>query len=318
VKKDQTVIMTYIERYTNGEFEPVWDDLLALGAKVREEQVYPDALAVARETMRRVRQDIELLINRLVQIGFIFGYDHRIQPAFGEQHPAENRRTYLEMLSWARRQPPVFLSAKQREEETSERGDIPYSFLFDESEGGETLTEAEDEIELPAMAAYIDEIEQVVGPVPCSIRAWYETVGGVNFYGYHAGWHQLCSSFLPNDMAKKLKLTLMTHCDPLLVYPLNKAFIRQLRQEYVPGTRYTFEFAPDRFFKDNYSGGGGSPYSFYLPDARADAWLADPFDMFVRYLRISILSWAGFPGMADWPTVPQEDLTFFTKDLIAF
>jgi len=94
--------------------------------------------------------------------------------------------------------------------------------------------------------------------------------------------------------------------------------MRQLHQEYVPGTRYTFQFAPDRFFKDYYSGGGGSPYSFYLSDARADAWLADPFDTFVRYLRMSILSWAGFPGMADWPSVPKDDLDFLTKDLIAF
>jgi hypothetical protein len=313
--------MSYLERYTNGEYEQVWDNLLALGAQVREEQVYPEALAVAQETMRRVRQNIELLINRLVQVGFIFGYDHRIQPAFGEHHPAENRRTYLERLSWAREQPPVFLSAKQREEEKAERGGIPYSFVFDESEELEeegTLAEAEDEMELPAMAAYIEEIEQVVGPVPCSIRAWYETVGGVNFYGYHAGWHQLCSSFLANAMATQVKITLMTHCDPLQVYPLNRAFMRQFRQDYVPGTRYTFAFAPDRFFKDDYSGGGGSPYSFYLPDASADAWLAEPFDTFVRYLRTSILSWAGFPGMADWPTVPQDDLTFLTEGLIPF
>ncbi len=63
--------MNYLERYTNGEHEQVWDDLLALGAAMREKEVYPDALAVARETMRRVRQNIELLINRLVQIGFI-------------------------------------------------------------------------------------------------------------------------------------------------------------------------------------------------------------------------------------------------------
>ena len=35
--------MLYIERYINGEYEQVWDDLLALGAKVREEQVYLDS-----------------------------------------------------------------------------------------------------------------------------------------------------------------------------------------------------------------------------------------------------------------------------------
>jgi hypothetical protein len=313
--------MSYLERYTGGEYESVWEELQALGSAVRQEPLYSDALAVARETIRRVRQNIEVLINRLVQIGFTFGYDHRIQPAFGEHHPAEDRRTYLEMLSWAREQPPVFLAAKQREEETAERGGIPYSIVFDESKGleeGGTLAEAEDEMELPTMTSSIDEIEQFVGPVPCSIRAWYEIVGGVNFYGYHAGWHQLYCSFLPNDMAKQLQLTLMEPCDPLLVYPLNKAFMRRLRQGYVPGTRYTIVFAPDRFFKDHYSGGGGSPYSYYLPDGSADAWLADPFDTFVRYLRISLLSWAGFPGMAGWPTVPQDDLTFLTKDLIAF
>ncbi len=91
--------MSYLERYTNGEYEQVWDELFHLGMGIRHEDFYPDALAVARETMRRVRQNIELLINRLVQIGFIFGYDHRIQPAFGEHHPAEDRRTYLERLS---------------------------------------------------------------------------------------------------------------------------------------------------------------------------------------------------------------------------
>lgn len=34
----------YLERYLAGEYEQVWDDLVALGAAVREEPVYADAL----------------------------------------------------------------------------------------------------------------------------------------------------------------------------------------------------------------------------------------------------------------------------------
>ncbi len=73
--------MIYLERYASGEHEQIWDDLLALGAKAREGQVYPDALAVARETMGRVRQNIEELIQRLLRIGFVFRYDHLLLTA---------------------------------------------------------------------------------------------------------------------------------------------------------------------------------------------------------------------------------------------
>src|SRR5260221_13151377 len=72
--------MTYLERYTNGEYEPVWNELQALGPAVRQEPVYSDALAVARETMGRARHTIEELIQRLIRIGFVFGYDHPLIP----------------------------------------------------------------------------------------------------------------------------------------------------------------------------------------------------------------------------------------------
>jgi hypothetical protein len=45
--------MSYLERYLTGEHEQVWAELVALGAAVRDEPLYSDALAVARETMRR-------------------------------------------------------------------------------------------------------------------------------------------------------------------------------------------------------------------------------------------------------------------------
>jgi hypothetical protein len=50
-------------------------ELVAIGEHVREEPVYSDAGAIACETMRRVRRNIEQLIPRLVRVGFVFGYD---------------------------------------------------------------------------------------------------------------------------------------------------------------------------------------------------------------------------------------------------
>ena len=64
---------SFLSRYENGEYTEVWAELLALGAQIREEPLYSDALAVARETMRRVRYNIELLLPRLTELGYQFG-----------------------------------------------------------------------------------------------------------------------------------------------------------------------------------------------------------------------------------------------------
>lgn len=64
----------YLERYLDGEDEQVWTELEALGAAVRAEPLYSDALTAACETMRRVRHNIETLILRLESLGYTFGY----------------------------------------------------------------------------------------------------------------------------------------------------------------------------------------------------------------------------------------------------
>jgi hypothetical protein len=66
---------TFLERYVAGDRQQVWDDLLALGARVRDEGVYNDALAVARQTMRQARHNIETVIPRLGAVGYRLGYD---------------------------------------------------------------------------------------------------------------------------------------------------------------------------------------------------------------------------------------------------
>jgi hypothetical protein len=104
---------SFLERYQSGEHEEVWAELTALGSAIRDEALYSDALAVAHETVRRVRRNIETLISRLRQLDYEFGYgrgakDGRIDDV---QELEQRFRVYREpdrdvgahsMRSWAR------------------------------------------------------------------------------------------------------------------------------------------------------------------------------------------------------------------------
>ena len=63
---------TYLERYTAGEYEVVWEELQRLAHNVREQPVYDDALAVAQATMRRVKLNVDTVYARLKMINFRF------------------------------------------------------------------------------------------------------------------------------------------------------------------------------------------------------------------------------------------------------
>ncbi len=63
---------SFLERYCNGECEQVWEELHARGEQIRKEPLLSDTLAVARETMQRVRSNIEMLSVRLVDLGYQF------------------------------------------------------------------------------------------------------------------------------------------------------------------------------------------------------------------------------------------------------
>jgi hypothetical protein len=61
-----------VSRYQNGEHESVWRDLLALGAAVHEPLYAEPARIVVRETMRRSRHNVELLVSRLRELDYEF------------------------------------------------------------------------------------------------------------------------------------------------------------------------------------------------------------------------------------------------------
>lgn len=67
-----------IQRYRAGEREQVWNELLTLGDKVREEPYLTESLEVARETMYRAKENVQVLRDRLTEIGYRFAYPSEV------------------------------------------------------------------------------------------------------------------------------------------------------------------------------------------------------------------------------------------------
>ncbi len=248
---------TFLERYLAGEHEPVWAELLALGAQVRDDAVHEEALAVVRETMRRARDNIELLIPRLEAIGYHLGYEW-----MGESERA-----------FAKGQPPVFA--------------LPHADVQEQ----------------------IAELETLAGPIPLSLRAWYETIGAVNLVG-----------------AAPKPWRLDEQGDPLYVYPIEDALAEYADWEAAhaawaagdklndPGP-FRVPIAPDYLHKYNIS--GGMWYHIVLPNPTADAPLQAErhAGMFVEYLRICF-RWGGLPGLERASKVPASKLALLTRNLL--
>jgi hypothetical protein len=299
---------TYLERYLSGEYQQVWAELVAQGARVREEPLYSDAWAVACETMRRVRANIERMIPRLVTVGFRFGYEHLIQQMLPEPMGTDNWRGYLAVLEWSRKQPPVFMPARLAEEYHEYIVELGLDDLGpDMSDPG---------VEAPDMRAYIEELDRLVGPLPLSLRAWYTEVGAVNFYGYHPDWTR--HTWLPDHFNVSPDRYLMTECDPLQVWVLDAERMDALRSQHERGLLHQIEFAPDPYFKDH-TAGSSTPFFVSVPNPGMDATLVSyvPRVTFVEYLR-SCIRWAGFPGIATWKSAPDDDLSRVTEDLVLF
>jgi hypothetical protein len=65
--------LTYLERYKNGQYVAVWNELAALGEAVRDPAIFGDAMSVAHMTMERVATNIGRLVERLASHGYEFG-----------------------------------------------------------------------------------------------------------------------------------------------------------------------------------------------------------------------------------------------------
>jgi hypothetical protein len=138
----------------------------------------------------------------------------------------------------------------------------------------------------PEIRHRLDEQESKIGPIPLSLRAFYEVVGTVDFKQSVA---QLVSIHRP-ERSSAPELRYLGEYDPLVVARLND----QPESRSDAGHRHFF--AADEFHKAGYS--GGDNYHVVLPDARADfpIWgMYEIDEFFVPYLRATFAG-GGFRG----------------------
>ena len=147
------------------------------------------------------------------------------------------------------------------------------------------------------IAIDLDVVEQGVGLLPLSLRAWYEEVGRVNLVGTHDDW--------------KLEFT------DALVVDAPISFVLSEHDQWADdqGTswgrsQFTIDLSPDYLHKANVS--GGAPYALAVPNPAGDGLLLWERHQttFVNYLRLAFRN-GGFTGWDrgatdDWavPTTP--------------
>lgn len=321
-----------IERYQAGAYEEVWAELLKMGDGVRSEPIYSDALAVAYETMRRARFNINLLIPRLRAYGYQFGY------AWVTEQQGYDTDLVASVAAREARQPSVPWGPPQPE-------------VYERV------------IELERL---------IGGSIPISLRAWYEVVGQVNFVGElpkrwgptpgTIGYYQSLGLFSAQDpspalppnskrisetplsssaplekpgefgwvedipeeeeqgwvAARRARLKQFGMLDPLYVLPIDEALSEVQQQiahrQYHP--RLFVPIAPDFAYKYWRAGGGRTRID--VPNAAIDGeldtdWLKIPF---VEYLRLCF-RWAGLPELAYFVTARgKEELRQLTEGLL--
>jgi hypothetical protein len=259
--RKQAQALPHLDRYLAGEHAQVWKDLVALGAEVRSEAHAADALAVAYETMHRVGRNVRTLVSRLNGLGYRF-----VDAGSGVGGGVG--------------------------------GDGLLGRLF-----GRAPTLHPPHVPPAAdTARMIARIERLAkGPLPLSLRAFFEVVGAVDLTGEHEALAPPDSSVLP---------------DALVVEGAEGA-LAWLENVVEEGEDKEIAIAPDALHKSNVSGGG--PYVIAVPAPGADAPLdQEPHDVnFVEYLRIAF-AWGGFPGWEEADSVLPEELAGLRDGLIPF
>ncbi len=182
---------------------------------------------------------------------------------------------------------------------------------------------------LPDACHHLDALEARVGPVPLSVRAWYEEVGAVNFVGMYPvqdatdpdGFTCYVQFTRSGGMGKhrryesQIENVPFAHdLDPLFVDTLEHV-LRHFEVTLSHGRKSELDLAPDEWLKYGVSGGG--PYVIAMPNPAADAPLAYEWHdtTFVDYLR-TCFRWGGFPGLECKARKPEKELAFLTQDLL--
>jgi hypothetical protein len=283
-------VPTFLERHLNGQHAEVWEGLVALGDQVRKQPVLGEAQAVADETMRRARHNLEILIPRLAAAGYRFGLpmiegqlewlnQKLAKPA---ARPGDELRRDMKLEEKAK------WEAELKRMET--KPPLRNPRVFYPPDGEDTNAEILKNIEGRAN-----------GPVPLSIRAWYQYVGYVSLEGVHE---------LLNPRGNAV-------ADPLVIQPVDKLYTAICYA--LPGKPAKLGLSPNdiRKAKPPRLPSIGE-YSITLPNASADCLFEDEWRniSFVNYLR-KAFEWAGFPGWERDPNPPREMISRLTEGLLA-
>jgi hypothetical protein len=159
------------------------------------------------------------------------------------------------------------------------------------------------------------------GPLPLSLRAWYEQVGGVSLMGSHAVLNAV--EFSNRGTLDQFKVLVRGQAmpappagediapDPLVIHPLEEMLEQADGDE--GGDELQLVIAPDDLHKANVS---GDAYYISLPDARADFEFDDWHkSTFVNYLRAAF-RWGGFPGWERSPNPPRQQIAELSEGLL--
>ena len=351
---------TYFERYRAGAHEEVWQELSALGAGVFEEPVHGDALAVARETMRRARRNVEMLIARLTTRGYCFAnaaseaedrlssfrtIDNlsNLMTAFASSRSGsvgDHARNVMDRLASVQAGLAPMLERVRAQAAEAASAD-PQPPLQD------PRVFSPPDASTPKLIARLE--RETGGPLPLSLRAWYEEVGGVSLLGSHPLLNPAAGGGPSGQGAADMFSTLFTPPpvrapgepleawyarmrgayqpkpappqadeaglpDPLVVYTIEE-LLYQLADREPDDGEGTVELviAPDDLHKADIS---GDAYYLRLPDARADFRFGDWHrGGFVDYLR-AVFRWGGFPGWERAANPPRAEIAALTEGLL--
>jgi hypothetical protein len=327
---------TFLERYQTGEHVAVWDELLALGDGVRSEPYYADALAVAAETMRRTRRNVELIIQRLDAKGY------RFRDTVSSAEEKLSRLDVMDQMSaqvesMAKRTPTSYNIHSMKMLETMQAMKAKMA-PFLEKAAANAAKEAAARKKPPLEGPYVfsppdaetpgllERLEKAAGgPVPLSLRAWYEQVGGVSLMGSDPVLNPV--DFSNRSVLQQFQSLLRgampipspgEECapDPLVIYPLDALMddlLDEDSEESDDGEELQLVISPDDLHKANIS---GDAYYITLPDAGADFKFDDWHKTtFVNYLR-KVFQWGGFPGWERSQNPPRKELAELSEGLL--
>lgn len=300
-------------RYAAGEHEAVWAEMVACGPRIREAPFAAPAEAVARETMRRVRRNIEILLPRLAAAGFVFG--HPEQPAGEPRMMMGGQAMGLgEMLSAARGIDPAGLPKELQGAFGRLLGSLGAAAGAAPAPKARPADPLKDrDVFSPpdrGAARILARLAKRGRPVPLSLRFWLEEVGRLDLTGRHPALAP------PGREGGPLP-------DPLSIIPDADDLAEQL-EEHDPEEEgplaLILAYSPaDKAAPDIRQTEWEDGIAMLLPDAAADAPLTGGADHpgLVPYLRRAFRQ-GGFPGWEAHPDRPAATIAALTEGLLAF